>query len=60
MGCYRGKDSHFIHMVSSSAKKGTEDLTQKSEKTSCEVKVMPELKDKTRRSGNEVVMQEKG
>jgi len=47
-------------MASSSAKRGIKDLTQKSKKTSCEVKVMPELKCKTRRSGNQVAKQEQG
>lgn len=59
-GCYCRKDFRFIPMASSSAKKGTKELTQKSEKISCEVKVMPELKYKMRRSGNGVAMQEMG
>lgn len=58
--CYCGRDFHFIQMASSGNKKSIKDLTQKSKKTSCEVKVMPELKCKMRRSGNQVAMQERG
>lgn len=59
-GCYCRKYFHFIPMASSNAKNGIKDLTQKSEKTSCTVKVMPELKCKMRRSGSGVAMQEMG